>query len=672
VVVVLLLGRQAGAVGAFLTTGGPGVELLAVDAVVIAAEGVVTLHLRPTVSGVSGEVAWVLPIPEDHPEAVAEPGSEALFEVLAAGTEPLPALYDRRYVSECLQPPDDCRDRAGHGAEGEAPGEGEGEGEGEGPGPAWFDAERLFQPGRAGPDEWVVPEAQTAGDLLDWLEGEGFVVTQAQADRLAEHGPASDFVVARLRPGEAGAELQPLVLRTRAAAPSLPLRLAAPAARPDVPLRVWVVGNGRAVPVGWRHVVPHPARFPWHECDAGWFYVDWHQPRLRGCPEAWLELAAAASRAADGPALATGSVVEASVVAESLPDADVLDVSGLRDEHDPARFLEGLKARRFPGDSRLRDLLRRRIPLPPSLAERGVSETAFYGCLDCYRTELREAGFVFDPEALVEALESEIIEPLDELKGVLRALEEVTFLYGVLGGAEVQADPVFDVAHGRAPVPRKWDALLTVECSPDVLEEDALRGLSLADGTAFWAGATPGAWRDAFPDDSLPPALRVEEWAAGATEPDPVADHRAELEAHVEALRAEAGEPRRHDVTTMSCDDACCRVADPCQWGGNGLCDCRGRVDWEDDPAECGPMPCEPGTEVACACDEWWAGILRCTDEGTWSECDCDGGFEDERSPAGCRGCPLAMATQAPSGGPALPVLALALALLARRRRTPG
>ncbi len=72
------------------------------------------------------------------------------------------------------------------------------------------------------------------------------------------------FVGLKLTSGQSAGSIRPIILNYQSDKPMIPIRLTAVAAQPDMGVLVWIVGDARAVPDNFVHVIPNYTRLNWY------------------------------------------------------------------------------------------------------------------------------------------------------------------------------------------------------------------------------------------------------------------------------------------------------------------------------------------------------------------------------------------------------------------------
>lgn len=574
----------------------------------------VTMHVQIAYNGPAENFGWILPIPTDHPAEPVAVGTESLFQALLRTTQPIVRL-NQRVEGQCAQEPWECylwddMEMDGAGGGGPSPAA-----EGDAGDP---EVEVLLE-AQVGPFDVAVLNANEVGILMQWLGDNGYDIPETTGEYLAPYLGDAHFVAMKLTKGAEAGDIQPVVLRFRADTPMIPLRLTAVASTDDMPLFVWFLGEGRTVPHNWRHVQPNLARLPWQQCD---FWP--------GCQMQWQELVGEAANEAGGRAFATAFHGRSSTTLNALPNPQRFDINALKGEETPWDFVQAALRQGFPRDTKMQGLLRRFIPKPDALDERGIDDRSFYNCLRCYRAEIAASGVEFDALGFAQALEDQIVGPLTEIYERFQQRPDLTLLYTEISPDEMTEDPIFAVNGDLPDVAQQRNATLVKECEPDTLLAHASYRIEYLGDTLLHA-ATPG--REGAiayePNAELPAARRIERMDLEGPA-DVVTDNGPAIDAAV-ALTAQAalegrGEPQRTDPEDLECSTVCCTDGDPCGWQWNGQCDCGGEQAWDNRGGECGEVACNPGAQVACVCANGGPGVQTCELDGArYGACNCQG-----------------------------------------------
>ncbi|HJL16289.1 MAG TPA: DUF2330 domain-containing protein [Sandaracinaceae bacterium LLY-WYZ-13_1] len=418
-------------------------------------DGTVSTVVQIFYQGPSEEFAWILPVPAEPEVSV---GTDALFQQLGAATRPRfttttvvegecrsePTCWDSRYDTDdgpfagesgaadagAMRPPDDGVD--------------------------------VVQRANVGPFDVAVLRSGDADALRTWLTDNGYLIPEEAGAELDHYVELEHYFVAlRLQKDRDTGEIQPIVLRSSNDEPCIPIRLTRIAATPDMPVRAYFLAEQRARPMNYMLVNPDFDRFELYTGELS-----------------YTELVNTTVDDAGGHAFVTdyaGDVPALSLELDSIED--------LRDEDDPAAFLQALQSRGFNGDSQLLGILMRHLP-PPE----GYEAQTFYNCLTqgwCRDPEvdahLEAIGFA--PSDLVDDLNEAIVEPRTEAQTMLESRSTLTRLFTTLSPDEMDEDPMFVLSDElEREFSNVHEATTRVECGPEYFYWTAPRTLELPSG----------------------------------------------------------------------------------------------------------------------------------------------------------------------------------------------
>jgi len=195
--------------------------------------------------GSAPDFAWVLPVPS-QPELFLT--SDALFDAV------LPRFQPTFFMSQ--------RDD-GNCWEGDGLNMGTAEADFASP-KAADDGVTVLAEERLGPYDTVTLGATDTGELLTWLQDNGYDIPEEVGALLAPYvAGESAFVALKLAPDSDVGDLEPLGLTYPGTEPSVPIQLTAIAAQPNMPLVVTILSDRRYVPSSYLHVTPNFAAVDW-------------------------------------------------------------------------------------------------------------------------------------------------------------------------------------------------------------------------------------------------------------------------------------------------------------------------------------------------------------------------------------------------------------------------
>ncbi len=341
-----------------------------------------------------------------------------------------------------------------------------GEGEGEAGGEGGID---VLSRGAVGPYDRVVLTACSVDDLQEWLEANGFMVPPAAAAKFRPYVEAgSAFVALKLLPDSTAGDVVPLRLSFRSVGGqfTIPILPASIAAEPDMRLAVHVLGDHRAIPLNYRHVVVNEA------------LVDWWTEGFN-----YPEVVSQAVDEAGGRAFVTDHAgpLDPRVVSWLAPvSRDRLEQ--LDDASSFGELWTALGSDLVVRDSDVQRVLFSAIEDPAALQQSLRLECPLWwewlpeGSRpdDCERL----AELPLDGSGLADAIRVQVQEPRAHLAGLFEASPYLTRLFTTLSPEEMDTDPVFSFNPDLEAVPAIRRGRLRVSCTDDEREWE----IQLADG----------------------------------------------------------------------------------------------------------------------------------------------------------------------------------------------
>ena len=453
--------RPAGACGGFFCTTFPMNQVG--ERILFVADGeTVTTHVQIQYSGSAEDFAWILPVP-DLPEL--DVSHNELFRQLQFATQPSFFLeWQENETCGFIGPPifrtleEAAVDDGGV---------------------------QIVAEERVGPYQTAVITAEDPAAASAWLTANGYTLDALGDALLAPYVDAGFYFVAlRLAPDQGIGDLQPIALTYAAEEPGIPIRLTAVATEPNMGVLVWVLGEHRAIPNNYLHVQINEARIDWF--NGGFNYND---------------VVTEAADEAGGQAFVTDYAGPGVIMDDRLFDEKRVNLQRLREIDDPAEFLDVTMTQGLPRDDQMRALIRRHIPMSEEVFEEGVLEIVFGGDREAYRRAQEQdqllsiaessfynnmrayeeymGDFEFDPGALVEDLQSVVVDPLRQAQGLFDQASFLTRLFTTLSAEEMTVDPMFSFNPDLAPVENLHSAMAHWECPDKDREEIQLEELTL-------------------------------------------------------------------------------------------------------------------------------------------------------------------------------------------------
>ncbi|HRI11111.1 MAG TPA: DUF2330 domain-containing protein, partial [Nannocystaceae bacterium] len=369
----------------------------------------------------ASKFAWLIPIqslPEFHV------GSQVLFDNVLNGTVP---FYGVNTTTEV------CGEGGSGGGGSGAPnddglsgGASRATSAGEGGGP-----DVVYQK-QVGAFEITVLKGGTATEVMDWLGANGYQQPAEAEPILDEYIKEGNLVAALKLVPTAEPVVHPIVLVYDGVEPCVPIRLTRVAAAEDMDIRVFFLGDHRAIPTNYRHVLVNPLKIDWPNFAANYKEV---------------VTAAVDAFKADGNAFVTEYAGPSNVISQFGLSSDTWDATAFQglsvlevtntlvaqglmtcNDYEPACYFN---------HPLLEGLVSTYLPVP-----NGVTPYDFYTCLSCYEAMI-DATLWGDGSAFAADLTSRIVDPGARALKLLQSKPYVTRMYTTISPHEMMADPVF-------------------------------------------------------------------------------------------------------------------------------------------------------------------------------------------------------------------------------------
>jgi len=376
--------------------------------------GHVTAYIQISYSGSAQDFAWVVPV-------LAKPdislGSLTTFQAVGARTQPTFRLDVQT----------DGGGYCGYAVPETATG-GNRSADAGAPGVTVVDAQDV------GPYSTVTLSSHNSQELLQWLDDNGFQ-QPAEALPLIEHYVQLNmfFVALRLKQDATAGDIQPIVLDMATSDPCVPLILTRIAAQPNMPVQVYTLGSARAFPQNWFHVQVNPARINWLQFGSN-----------------YRQVVTDAIDQAAGHGFVTEFAGSSALMAQVIYKPGQYDTTKLAGITDPAVLVQTLLTDGYPRDGTMKALLRKWIPMPQSVMDRGVTEQQFYNNVSAYQADLQAAGFVLNTAGFIADLQERVIMPLQQAQAMFDAQPYLTRLLSTVSPDEMTRDPIFTM-NGELP-----------------------------------------------------------------------------------------------------------------------------------------------------------------------------------------------------------------------------
>ncbi len=483
------------------------------------AAGEVEVHVEIGFQGEASDFAWIVPVPE-IPELFTSVGD--LFDIIQADTEP-GWVVSSKIEGECKQPKPVRSRRGGNDKDSDDSIE-----------LSAADTDAPLDEGgvvvaaqkTVGPYDTVTLQADDSASLLDWLQLNDFDIPSDLGPKLDPYlAGGSWFVALKMGKQQSTGDLVPLGMRYPGSEPVIPLQLTAVAATPDMRLETYVVGEHRAVPENYLHVVVNP------------FAINW----LAGGTN-YNEIITRAADEAGGQAFATDFAGPTSKLAGRFWSSGAYDLRELREQTEIFGALNAVVAAGIPISDGTAPFLSAEIPFPQGLAQGGLDDLGFWQCLvdpNCNWQFSDQAPLPVDGDALADSL----LEWTEAMKHVQEMFDEtatLTRLRSSVSPDEMTADPLFVLNPDMADVEQIRTAVLVTECDKRTYVGDAPRRFELSDGRFVRVPSTNEGFNwDTYLESLTSYAAEQVQDAGRSGEPSTISDRRAEINFALAALNAE-------------------------------------------------------------------------------------------------------------------------------------
>jgi MYXO-CTERM domain-containing protein len=410
--------------------------------------GNVTAHIQIQYAGNASDFGWLLPLPS---VPTLQLGTDELFANLIATTQPKYRLVTK-YDGSCgFQPPGRGSTTFQAGAGGPA-----------GPTATTVDGNSpLVIQDSIGPYDYAVLKADSQADMLQWLQDNHYFVPAGTDQTVSAYiHPGAYFLALKLSSGQSAGDLQPVVVNYPSDKPMIPIVLTSVAAQPNMGVQVWMLGEGRAIPVNYYHTVINDLAIDWGT--AGQNYND--------------VIIASVAQAKDKHAFVTEYAGTSSIMKNTINYPGRFGTQAdLAANTDAVAFVQYLQSHGFTFTSQLVTILGRIIPYPAGLAQVGVTQATFYANLSYYTSANAMQQYAsayagwpgitsFDPVATAQEIQDKIVQPTVDAAALFDKYSRLTRLYTTLSPEDMTLDPVFSFNPTLPDVAKDHQATLTYYC----------------------------------------------------------------------------------------------------------------------------------------------------------------------------------------------------------------
>lgn len=418
--------------------------------------GVVTAHIQIQYAGDAREFGWLLPLPSVPTLSL---GTDELFTQLVRTTQPRYVLTTR-FNGACDGPRIGLSEGASFSA---ADG-----GASAGGGP-------LVLESSVGPYDYAVLKADSQTELLGWLRDNRYFVPSTSDAAISQYiRPGAYFLALKLRSGKSTGDLQPVVVKYPSDLPMIPIVLTSIGAVENMGILVWMLGNGRAIPRNYSHVVINDAKVDWLNGARNYNAVAIQAISETPAKHAFLtEYAGPSDLMRDVLAPRNRFGTREALAAQTTPGAFVAHLRAYGFDALPGASVAqgnpfGFGTALLPP---VRNLVLAAIPYPPGLSGT-VTEEQFLARLDFYLGEFRQQNprlfegyqLNFNPQALAGEIFATVVEPTREANAFFARYPTLTRLYTTLSPQDMTRDPVFSFNPALPEVSLTHTATLDIDC----------------------------------------------------------------------------------------------------------------------------------------------------------------------------------------------------------------
>lgn len=296
----------------------------------------------------------------------------------------------------------------------------------------------------AGAFEIVVLQHETIEPIKQWLLDNDFQWIEGSDEVLQQYLNEGNVIVAlKLASGADEGDVHPIVLRYPSNENCFPLRLTRFASVEDMDIRVFLLGEHRAAPTNYRHVLVNPLKIDWLQLAGNYKEV---------ITKAVDELKA------DGLAFVTEYAGTSNVLQQfsfniHSPQWNEAAFAGLAPEQVITELnQQGLTSCFDPefcsyNHPLIEGILADFLPVPP-----GLASGEFYANLQAHADQI-DTTVWGDGAGFVDALVSRIIDPGFHAKELIDTHPYLTRMYTVISPNEMTADPIFHINPDLQDVP---------------------------------------------------------------------------------------------------------------------------------------------------------------------------------------------------------------------------
>lgn len=330
-----------------------------------------------------------------------------------------------------------------------------------------------------GPFDAQVISSDDPTALAQWLSENNLDLSDQGSELLAPYIAANQkFVVLKLKNNTNVGSIQPIILKYTSDAPVIPLTLTAVAAQRNMGILVWLLGEGRGVPVNFKHVIPNYSRINWY----------------RGGRLAYSSYQTLITQAMDevgGQGFATDFAGYMPNLSSSLPSVDgwisLLEESSSKSD---SEFVELMWNSSAPAAVRIE--ITNALP---------TSNQFIYSDATIIEQHFGAEQLATARANITRIFNEQVIEPYNNALDILDDNLYLTRLYTTISPDEMSENPVFSFNTAMEDQPRTRRATLFEKCYEDGRGDEWT--MTLGEGTGRNGELVMEGWNVASPSFSM-------------------------------------------------------------------------------------------------------------------------------------------------------------------------
>jgi hypothetical protein len=311
-----------------------------------------------------------------------------------------------------------------------------------------------------GPFDAQIISSDNSDALATWLTENNFNLSEKGNELLQPYIDAQmKFVVLKLQSNKNSGDIKPIIIKYPNDKPQIPIRLTAVAAEDDMGILVWVLGEGRAVPDNFFHVVPNYTKLNWYT-------------GANNAYASYQDLITVAMNEAGGQGFATDMASPTKNFTDAFTTAETFtNLLADYETNTDAEFILGVWGQSF--NSSILNSIIAALPLPSG------QDNNVYSDINALTTQFTAQQLASARAEVKLMIEEQLIKPLQNSIEILGDDLYLTRLYTTLSADEMLTDPSFVFNLDMPDQAQIRNAVLDASCSSG----DTSWTLTLGEGT---------------------------------------------------------------------------------------------------------------------------------------------------------------------------------------------